>query len=150
MDVSDILKVMDNEKSNTLCLSKGGFEGWLQSELWYYLNIYKKESTEREVRYPGKDTYCDLVCNSSVTHPGQWVEIKAYGIFRDGDESRFLDSVANDVMKIDSKPVGAIGSVYLIVPKAVSEKIERLIGERRWSFFKKTEGPYSSIYHGDI
>ncbi|MGK4350838.1 hypothetical protein ACSMFN_11205 [Enterobacter sichuanensis] len=139
LDVNDIIKVMNaqNEKASSLSLSKGGFEGWLQAELWYNLNIIKGESTEREVQYPHSLTYCDLVCDATMTKPAQWVEVKAYGIFRDGDEPRFLDGVAADVMKIDGKPADASGSVYLVVPKAISDKVEALIVRRGWTNFKR-------------
>ncbi|EPW3921595.1 MULTISPECIES: hypothetical protein [Enterobacter] len=152
MDVNDIIKVMNaqNEKASSLSLSKGGFEGWLQAELWYHLNIIKGESTEREVQYPHSLTYCDLVCDATMTKPAQWVEVKAYGIFRDGDEPRFLDGVAADVMKIDGKPADASGSVYLVVPKAISDKVEALIVRRGWTNFKRTDSVYAYIYYADV
>lgn len=152
MDVDDIITVMDalNEKASALSLSKGGFEGWLQAELWYHLNIEKEESAEREVKYPNSLTYCDLVCVETTTKPAHWVEIKAYGIFRDGDEPRFLDSIAADVMKIYGKPDNASGSVYFVVPKAISDKIESFLKLRGWLGFNRTESLSSYIYWVDI
>ncbi|MEQ9862643.1 hypothetical protein OI450_07060 [Pectobacterium cacticida] len=152
MDVNDIIYVLEaqDEKAAALSLSKGGFEGWVQAELWYYMNIVKGEPVAREVRYPDSLTYCDLVCDATMTSPAQWVEVKAYGIFRDGDEMRFLDGVSTDVMKIYGKPSDATGSVYLIVPKAISGKIEALIKRRGWNIFQRAESVYVYIYHADI
>lgn len=152
MDINDIIQVMDgqSEKATALCLSKGGFEGWLQAELWYYLNIIKNQSAEREVKYPQSNTYCDLVCSGGMTAPNQWVELKAYGIFRDGDTDRFLDGVAMDVMKIDGKPQDASGSVYLVVPKAIADKIEGLIQRRGWHMFQRAETVYAFIYYANL
>lgn len=41
MDLDDVVTVVNNERVAALCLSKGGWEGWLQAELWYYLSIEK-------------------------------------------------------------------------------------------------------------
>ncbi|WP_312186931.1 hypothetical protein [Leclercia sp.] len=133
MNVKDIIILMNanKEKNYALCLCKGGFEGWLQVELWYYLNIIMRVSAAREVAYPTGDGYCDLVCDASEGKPAQWIEIKAFGAFRDGDERRVLESVGEDIVKIQRRPPGTAGAVYFLVPKAVAEKVEAVIIEKK-------------------
>lgn len=152
MNVMDITAVMDanREKNYALCLSKGGFEGWLQVELWYYLNVLQGVSAAREVAYPTGGGYCDLVCDATRDQPAQWIEIKAFGAFRDGDEKRVLESVGEDIVKIQRRPQGTAGAVYFLVPKAVAEKVEAVIIEKKITYFKKQETSYSCIYYVEV
>lgn len=144
MNLQDLFAVVNTEHAAALSLSKGGWEGWLQAELWYYLNITKQppESTEREVQYPRTQTYCDL-----VTSNNQWVEIKAFGIFREGDYQRFMDSIANDVMKMDRRPRGATGLVLVIVPIAIGDELKREFERRGWNGFTRVNAEYVSVFH---
>ena len=41
--------VLNSEKASAIALSKGGWEGWLQCELWYELSIEQTTEVEREV-----------------------------------------------------------------------------------------------------
>lgn len=143
MDLNDLLAVVNTEHAAALSLSKGGWEGWLQAELWYYLNITKTptESTEREVKFPQTQTYCDL-----MTSTNQWVEIKAFGIFREGDENRFMDGIALDVMKMDKRPNGATGLVWVVVPRAIGDELVRAFKDRGWNGFERTNAEYVSIF----
>ena len=74
INVQDVMHVADSERAARYSLSKGGWEGWLQCELWGYLGIDKSPNleVEREVRYPNTNYYCDLVVGGEI-----WVEIKA-------------------------------------------------------------------------
>jgi len=148
MNIEDVVAVMNNEKAAALCLSKGGFEGWLQAELWCYLTN-KGYSVERELKYPNKDAYCDLVYTpAGAGQLSQWIEVKAYGIFRSGTEARFLDGVANDVMKIMcDRPGSTNGAVFLIVPNAIGDALNTLIEQRKWFGFKRHVYELTSIYH---
>ena len=78
-----------DEALNTLCLSKGGWEGWLQCQLyldmripqqdwWWNPDGVSREKMRREVAYPSGGERCDLVIGNLVQ--GEWwIEIKAYG-----------------------------------------------------------------------
>lgn len=145
MDINDVLTVVNSEAASSLCLSKGGWEGWLQCELWRYLTINKSESAEREVPYPGSKNRCDLV---AVSHGAPlWVEIKAFGIFREGDADRFLDSIGIDIMKLANKPHGANGLALVVVPKAIGDAFSEALRSRKWLGFERTDSAYASIYH---
>lgn len=145
MDINDVLKVVNSESAAALCLSKGGWEGWLQCELWRYLTVVKNEPVEREIAYPGSRTRCDLV----ATHDGAplWVEIKAFGIFREGDPDVFLDSIGLDIQKLAEKPAGARALVLVVVPKAISDAFTQALRDRRWYNFQTTDSTYAAVYH---
>lgn len=142
MDVNDIVAVVNNQKAAALSLSKGGWEGWLQCELWYYLNVTKQpaESTEREVKYPNNPQYCDLVSGN------QWIELKAFGEFREGDEQRFMDSVAQDVHKLGNIPHGANGFAAVVVTKSIGDAVRQAFINRGWHGFTRTDAEYVSIF----
>ncbi|MDU4841260.1 MAG: hypothetical protein E6X49_08935 [Leclercia adecarboxylata] len=152
MNVMDIIALMNanKEKNYALCLCKGGFEGWLQVELWYYLNILMGVSASREVAYPIGGGYCDLVCDARGGYPAQWIEIKAFGAFRDGDERRVLESVGEDIVKIQRRPQGTAGAVYFLVPKAVAENVEAVIKEKQINYFQKKETAHSTIFYVEV
>jgi hypothetical protein len=145
MDINDVLTVVRSEAAVSLCLSKGGWEGWLQCELWRYLTIDKNESPEREVAYPGGGERCDLV----VSYNGAplWVEIKCFGIFREGDANRFLDSIAKDIWKLDRKPAGAGGLALVVVPRAIGDAFNEALKSRNWLGFGRTDSEYALVYH---
>ncbi|WP_444931173.1 hypothetical protein ACJJIF_05150 [Microbulbifer sp. SSSA002] len=144
MDLGDVVAVVNRERVGVLCLSQGGWEGWLQCEIWAYLNAEKNpaESVEREVRYPGADMYCDLVANGNL-----WIELKAFGAFREGDEKRFMDSIAKDVWKIDQRPEGTKGLVLVVVPKAIGEDLVKGFYERGWTGFNRQDEEYVSLFY---
>ena len=145
MKMSDVFAVINTEKAAALCLSKGGWEGWLQCELWGHLNIKKKLEAEREVAYPGSSKRCDLVIRSS--DPELWVELKAYGVFREGDADRFLNAVAADVYKMQDRPEGSNGLVLVVVPNAIAESFFRAIEQRGWKGFACAKGNYAVVFH---
>ncbi|TAN06837.1 MAG: hypothetical protein EPN36_03655 [Rhodanobacteraceae bacterium] len=146
MEMQDILDVVNTAAAASLSLSKGGWEGWVQCELWRHL-VDKGESAEREAPYPVpySNLRCDLVADADGTP--LWVEIKAFGVFRHGDEVRFLDSVSTDVMKLGSKPEGAIGLAVVIVPNAIADSFRRALSDRGWHGFKVQEAEYVSVFH---
>ena len=147
--MNDVIAVVNSEHVATLSLSKGGWEGWLQCELWHYLSVEKKQSVEREVPYPtNSQQYCDLVIGGSA--PQLWVELKAFGIFREGDENRFLDGIAVDVDKLHLKPAGSKGLALVVVPKGIGESFKAAILSRRLSGFQEQEETYVSLYYMDI
>lgn len=145
MDINDVLSVVNNEAAGSLCLSKGGWEGWLQCELWRYLTISKNESAEREVAYPGSRDRCDLVVSFNGTP--LWVEIKAFGIFREGDADRFLDSIGIDITKLANKPHGTNGLALVVVPKAIGDAFNQALKSRKWLGFERTDSKYAYVYH---
>jgi len=144
MDINDVFEVINTEKAAALCLSRGGWEGWLQCELWGYLSIEKKIEVEREVPYPRSREKCDLVVRS--TDRDLWVELKACGLFREGDINRFLDAVAVDVHKIGNRPMNTNGRVLVVVPKAMLGEIH----QHGWNGFEKAEGRYAFVFYRDI
>jgi len=146
MDINDVLAVVDSDAAGSLCLSKGGWEGWLQCELWRYLTLGKDEVVERELAYPGSRDRCDLVISSSAAPP-LWVEIKAFGIFREGDADRFLDSIGLDMMKLEFKPHGARGLALVVVPTAIGDALHAALQARKWFGFERTNSKYASVYH---
>lgn len=123
MNIEDVLAVVNTEAAVSLCLSKGGWEGWLQCELWRYLTIEKNESPEREVAYPDSRNRCDLVASDDGTP--LWVEIKAFGIFRTGDEDLFLDSIGLDIQKLSGKPPGRGHSCWSRFQKRFKNRLGR-------------------------
>ncbi|MGS0894636.1 hypothetical protein ACVBGC_19200 [Burkholderia stagnalis] len=145
MDINDVLAVVNTEAAAALCLSKGGWEGWMQCELWRYLSINRQEAVEREVAYPGGRERCDLVASAGGVP--LWVEIKCYGIFREGDGDRFLDAIAKDLSKLDMKPPGARGLALVVVPKAIADSFDGALRARRWLGFQTTESLYARVYH---
>ncbi|WP_233874624.1 hypothetical protein [Paraburkholderia adhaesiva] len=147
MDINDVIAVVDSEAAASLCLSKGGWEGWLQCELWSYLTTTRNESPEREVAYPGRAERCDLVV--MVNGVTTWVEIKAYGIFREGDTNRFLDSIGLDIMKLNQKPAGTQGLSLVVVQSAIRESFQAALQSRHWNGFNRTDAPSGrvSVYH---
>lgn len=145
MDINDVLAVVNNEAAMTLALSKGGWEGWLQCELWRYLT-HKGESAERELAYPGKSTRCDLFVQANG-QPPLWAEIKAFGSFRDGDVARFLDSIAQDIAKLDDKPQGSAALALVVVPATLGDNFANMLRQRGWLGFNQATTPYLTIYH---
>lgn len=111
-----LLKVLNTERAKELFLSKGGWEGWLQCELWSRLNMDYRLSTEREIKYDLLSYYCDLVIQEEV-----WVELKAFGLFRENDLSNFVAGVIRDVDKINHRPLKTHGIVFCVVATASSE-----------------------------
>ncbi|MEM7758647.1 MAG: hypothetical protein AAF298_11045 [Cyanobacteria bacterium P01_A01_bin.40] len=145
MDIKDVFAVINTEKAGAMCLSKGGWEGWLQCELWWHLSIEKKLEVEREVSYPGSSKRCDLVLRNS--NPELWIELKAYGVFREGDADRFLNAIATDVLKIEDLPSTANGLVLVVLPNAIAESFHSAINRRGWHGFKSAQGKYATIFH---
>jgi len=105
------------DKLQAIVLSKGGWEGWLQCELWNVLNDgfvvddyqYEGKSYMREERYLDGTTFCDLVDDDR----NFWIELKAYGIFRDLND--FINKFKDDIQKIGRIYVPAIAVV--VIPK---------------------------------
>ncbi|MEO2051924.1 MAG: hypothetical protein ABGX00_09145 [Allomuricauda sp.] len=145
-DLFNLIKLIVNgQKAYELSLSKGGWEGWLQCELWYLLN-QNDISSERELPYPpphGKKR-CDLVISDQVN---KWVEIKAYGVFRDKSVEDFITAIAADVDKlIHDRPQNTNGISLVVVPKAISHKFLEAI-TRRWNNFKFVEYQYVYVFY---
>ncbi|NEO15398.1 MULTISPECIES: hypothetical protein [unclassified Moorena] len=145
MDLQDVREVVNSEGVAALSLSKGGWEGWLQCQLWAYLSLTKKQTVEREVLYPNSRQRCDLVVG--FADPKLWVELKAFGIFRTGDEEEFLNSIAYDVLKLKNRPNGSTALVLVILPKVSSEWFETAIEQGRWNGFEKQEEKYVNLYY---
>jgi hypothetical protein len=149
MEIGNVQRVVDNEVAGALCLSKGGWEGWLQCELWRHLAIVQGVAAEREVPYPAGRERCDLVIQSPGS-PAEWVEIKAFGVFREGDVDRFLDSIALDLMKLSGKPFGSIGCSLVVVPAAIGQAFAEALNSRRWVGYAQAHFRYASLYHMEI
>lgn len=147
MKMQDLIDVVNTPAATSLALSKGGWEGWVQCELWRHL-VDKGENVEREAPYPlpYSNMRCDLIAATGDGTP-LWVEIKAFGIFRQGDEVRFLDSVSNDVLKLDRKPNDAIGLAVVIVPKTIEDSFRRALSDRGWHGFKVEEAEYVAVFY---
>lgn len=142
-----LLAVMNSEKANALSLSKGGWEGWLQCELWAALTIDHSITVEREVTYPNTKARCDLVM--TPPKPGQpcWIELKAYGIFRQGDEDAFLDAIAADVQKLQKKPGGTQGLSLVVVPNGIATAFNVALQQRKWTGFTQVNAKYVTLYY---
>lgn len=146
MEIEDVIAVIDSERAVSLSLSKGGWEGWLQCELWGYLSLIKKKTVEREAPYPRSRERCDLV--EGVAPDQLWIEVKAFGIFREGDADQFLDSIARDVYKLEARPNGSRGMVLVIVPKGIREAFTNAILQRRWTGFNIVDrAKYVDLYY---
>ncbi|MGP9823794.1 hypothetical protein ACT048_04865 [Ectopseudomonas khazarica] len=143
MDINDILAVMNNQKAYDLSTSKGGYEGWLQAELWHHLSQIPNADVEREFPYPESDFRCDLVDR------GQWVELKAFGKFRAGDENAFLDGIARDVWKLFELPADVPAWVYVVVPIDVGDRLLEKLKERRWLGFNIHHAEFISVLYMD-
>lgn len=112
-------EILESREAQALALSKGGWEGWLQCELWNRVSD-SGITIERELKYPGFNTYCDLIC--SLDKRECWIELKAFGYLREVDINTFLDSFANDVLKLDAAPKGAAKLALLVIPRNIGEK----------------------------
>lgn len=147
MDMNDVFAVINTEKAAALCLSKGGWEGWLQCELWSHLSLEKGETVEREVAYPESRERCDLVIGSNSQ---LWVELKAYAIFREGDANRFLDAVAYDIDKLSALPEETEKLVLVVVPQAIAESFSDAISQRGWNGFEVVELTYAFVFYMNV
>ncbi|MEL6141520.1 MAG: hypothetical protein AAFU67_07860, partial [Bacteroidota bacterium] len=145
------LTIMGTEKANALSLSKGGWEGWLQCELWGTVTVDYQITTEREVSYPDENTRCDLVCTPGPPNSQLWIEIKAYGIFRQGDENHFLDGIARDVYKLmHMRPPFTEGLSLVVIPNGIATQFEQAINQRGWLGFSRNRYEYVTLYHMNI
>lgn len=120
-----LLEVLKTDRAKELFLSKGGWEGWLQCELWSKLNMDFCISTQREIKYDLLNYFCDLVVDDLW-----WVEIKAFGLFRGNDVNNFVGGVIRDVDKINHRPIGTYGVVFCIVAAASNEIFKDSLGDR--------------------
>ncbi|MBB1087038.1 hypothetical protein H4F99_00890 [Lysobacter sp. SG-8] len=148
MNLHDVMAVVNTEAAATLALSKGGWEGWVQCELWRHLTVVKGEPAEREYPYPRpyQRQRCDLVARGDDGRP-LWTEIKAYGIFREGDADRFLDGIGVDLMKLENRPRGTRALSLVVVPKAIEESFLWALRQRKWLGFSVTNGTVVSVFH---
>ncbi|MEO1641917.1 MAG: hypothetical protein AAFR74_01170 [Pseudomonadota bacterium] len=122
-----LVDTMASQKAQTLALSKGGWEGWLQCEMWAAVS-QAGVSIERELQYPDSNTFCDLVCQ--IDNNPTWIELKAFGIFQKSNSNKFLDSFAIDVGKLDRAPDGVSKLAILVVPKSIGDVLIHLVSER--------------------
>ncbi|UKO98628.1 hypothetical protein [Nostoc sp. UHCC 0870] len=144
----ELLEVLIEEILNlhivdAICLSKGGWEGWLQCELWVRLSLARRMTVEREVPY-ADGGYCDLVVQGN---PELWVELKAFGVFREGDIPRFLDSVALDVQKLGTITIEKKALMILVIPNRSYELVKQQIIQRGWLGFLERRATYASIFY---
>jgi len=94
------------------------------------------QSVEREVPYPdGGGARCDLVVSARPDReePALWIELKAFGAFREGDEHAFLDLVALDLQKLDQTPSKARAVLLFVVPKAIGVELREALQDRGWN-----------------
>ncbi|MDJ0556318.1 MAG: hypothetical protein QNJ68_18145 [Microcoleaceae cyanobacterium MO_207.B10] len=143
--LDDVKAVVNSDYAAALSLSKGGWEGWLQCQLWGYLSLTKGVTVEREVYYPNSAQRCDLVVGA--TDPKQWIELKACGVFREGGKQQFLDKIAYDLFKLMHKPNGSTGLVLVVVPKTSVEWFESAKMQRRWDGFQTKEASHVNLYY---
>lgn len=154
MNLETIITVLNAQagKAAALSLSKGGFEGWLQAELWYLINTTIGESADREVAY-SNGSVCDLVCYDVMRNgekANQWVELKALGEFREASVKGFIRDVIYDLSKIKYRPQNTFGSVYLVVPKGLVTAIhEILVLDGTADRFSVLESDYGYIYYAE-
>jgi hypothetical protein len=145
MNLQDIVAIVNSEKAAALCLSKGGWEGWLQAELWYRC-MMAREGVEREKPFPNNQGIrCDLVGTDAGLEV--WLELKAFGVFREGDVQRFLDGIGLDVQKLAYKPGGTKGVSIFVVPIAIQDTINRALASRKWQGYACERCNYALIYH---
>ncbi len=150
MDISHVMKIVDTEAAATIALGKGGWEGWLQCELWKRLLLAGVPDVERELAYPaaqGRER-CDLVDGS--TQPAQWIEIKAWGHFRAGEGDKFLDAIAHDREKLGRRPPGTTGLMVVAIPNATSDDFEKAIAKRRWDGAQRHVGEFVTVYAATV
>ena len=123
-----LLTILSSRRAQALSLSKGGWEGWLQCELW---NAVGDAGTtiERERKYPGYNQFCDLVCVLDLSE--HWIEIKAFGQFQEAKARVFLDTFANDVLKLEGAPKDAQKIAALIVSNNIGGSLIEMV-KSRW------------------
>lgn len=90
-----------SEKLSTICQLKGGWEGWLQAEL--FVKIFnmsdKRVISFREVRvFEKSQQACDFLVEGDSDSQGCIVELKALGFAR--DIKAFLGDVRKDLAKL--------------------------------------------------
>lgn len=139
LEIKDVIAVIGNDENVSMCLSKGGWEGWLQCELWKYLGNVKKITAEREMPYPYPNSRkkCDLCVGFDQN---QWVEIKAFGQFREGDERKFIRNVEKDIDKMKLRPTGSKGLILTIVPASFSDNFRSLLARSNLPFQESNGG----------
>lgn len=138
---SIIYLVNTEQKAAALALSKGGWEGWLQCELWLHL-VMNSITVERELAYPGMRLRCDLVVGDS--QPRIWTEIKAFGIFR--EDEQFIEVIRQDALKLNSVPVGDTALLVVVVPKtAVGHVVQQL--KTVWLGFRHEDAETVGIFY---
>ncbi|CAJ2864720.1 hypothetical protein [Burkholderia pseudomallei] len=122
-------KIVDSPAGGALCLSKGGWEGWLQCELWREINIEHRTPAEREVAYPAPnaESRCDLVVEAAQNDRQIWIEIKVYSIYRAGEAAQFVDSVTADLRKLDRAPPGVKTLLLVVVPRSIGGEVHRVL-----------------------
>jgi len=145
--VNTLSKIVNKEFAVTLSLSKGGWEGWLQCELWYIMSIYDKKEVEREVAYPSPQNKkrCDLVIKSDKDI---WIELKAFGIFRKSSVPDFVKKVEKDVKKIkDYRPANTQGFAFVVVPNTIATDFEEGLKESDLDGFTSSPREYSTLFY---
>lgn len=146
MELLDVLLiVLDRQLVAVISLSRGGWEGWLQCELWIYLNYVMRMEVEREVSYGDGRDY-DLVIRER-DNPELWIELKAFGVFREGDIPQFLDSVALDVQKLDTISQWKKTLMIVVIPNVSYELVKQQIIQRHWQGFLERRATYVSIFY---
>lgn len=135
-------KVLSSPKAHALALSIGGWEGWLQCEIW---NLVSEagQSIERELKYPGYNQYCDLVCE--LDQQASWIELKAFGQFQQTRTDSFFDSFANDVLKLQGAPNGVARLALLVVPRNIGDVLIEKIA-KRWSGIKSDKSEKAILF----
>lgn len=138
--------VKGNPKAAELSLSKGGWEGWLQCELWHYLNFDLSVSTEREAPYPGQHLKkCDIV--STEGDRPTWVEMKAHGVFVENRIPDILNGIGKDLIKLGLRPHGTIGQAFVVIPNALKDQVKDAIRKRWPGIFSESDLEFCMIFH---
>jgi hypothetical protein len=161
MRINDLLNVvaeiMNQPVAQAICLSTGGWEGWLQCQLWYALTqrIHPVQA-DREVQYPNAQQRCDLVVALNPNKPGQpaydigqnvevWIEIKALGGNQVNNLDNFINGIRNDVLKLNNRNVPGLSIV--VVPKLFRDELEGAFNHNNWQGFIRRDIQNSSAYY---
>lgn len=126
----EYLKLFLNNKQPTeISNSKGGWEGWLQAELWYDITFSENLVVGREVALPGGGGRCDLVIEAL------WVELKCFSAFTYPNIEGFITACKEDAVKLRDY-AGGDGVAVSILPKytGAQDFVGQALAEDGWAF----------------
>lgn len=146
--IIDLVKIIVNydQKAATLALSRGGWKDWFLCELWLQF-LYQNCSAERNFAYPGNPSICDTVVARKNPSDGLvWIEVQAFDVFMESQESRFIDMAQRDIEALQTlRPQTDLGLMIILVPISIGTQIHQFLSNPG-SGFTRTDMPTMAIY----